>query len=396
MVDKVHGQNLAASLERSRQWLGQALGDFSFDNVPPNLRTVYASAAKALIFNTKAPQGKFGDHLANFPNRAVYCSSYLWDSCFHVVGLEHLNTKIAADGLRIMVENQQPDGEIPQFVCPTWVRPGGASQPPLIAWAAWRLYQRTKDRKLLDDIYGPVGKSVDWWLTKRDPDGNGLAEYSEPVASGWDDSPRFDEGKIEGVDLNAYLVREMRILSQIAQLQGKAAEAKRWHDRAEALAQRIVDRMYDRDANIFRDLRADTHAFVGLLTPASFMPLWVGVPLPEEKARAMIEKYLLNPDLFFGPYPFPVVAYNDPKYKPDQWWRGPIWPNIAWAMTEVLGQYGYQAQRRQAIERLVGMMAANTEIAELYNSQTGQPHDAPDHSWSCAAFIDWVQTLGRG
>ncbi|KPJ63838.1 hypothetical protein AMK68_02980 [candidate division KD3-62 bacterium DG_56] len=395
MLDRARGQNLATSLAKSREWLSQALGSFSFDNVPDALRPAYASAVKALLFNTKAPHGKFGNNLACFPNRGTYCTHYNWDSCFQAVGLAHFNPKIAADGLRILVENQEADGKIPQFVCATWNRPGGA-QPPLIAWAAWRLYEKTRDRKILDDIYQPVARNVDWWFAKRDPDQDGLVEYSEPVESGWDDSPRFDEGTIEGVDLNAYLVREMRILGDIAQLRGNEPEAKRWRDRAEALAKRIVDFMYDREANIFRDLRAPTNKFITVLTPASLMPLWVGVPIPEDKARAMIERHLLDPNQFFGPYPFPVVAYNDPKYNASKWWRGPMWPNIAWAMTEVLAKYGYKAQQREAINHLTGMMAKNDEIYELYNSQTGGPLGSPDQGWSCAVFVDWVQTLARG
>ena len=61
---------------------------------------------------------------------------------------------------------------------------------------------------------------------------------------------------------------------------------------------------------IFFDAIADTGKRISLITPAAFMPLWAGIKLEEDKACLMIEKYLLNPEFFFGDIPFQSVAYN--------------------------------------------------------------------------------------
>lgn len=120
------------------------------------------------------------------------------------------------------------------------------------------------------------------------------------------------------------------------------------------------------------------------------MPLWAGVPLPGNSARRMIETYLLSPDHFFGEYPFPVVGYSEKEYAAAKWWRGPVWINIAYLMTEVLRRYGYEAQRRKAIRKLLDLMVAHGPPYELYNSQTGEPMNASELGWSCSIAIHWI------
>jgi len=393
-LNAIEEMNAKKAESATLSWLKQALGKFSFDGVPENLRPTYAISVYSLTSNAKTPHGLFGKHIACFPNRSSYASHYLWDSCFISLGLSLFNHRIAADGLRILAENQEPDGKIPQFTCATWHRPG-ESQPPLIGWAAWRLYEKFGDETLLRDLYAPLTRFVEWWLANRDEDKDGLMEYSDAFESGWDDSPRFDDGKIEAVELNSFLYREMMILSKIASLMGKPDESAKWRNNADELGKRILAGLYDREDGIFYDRLFDSHKFVRIQTPASFAPPWCGVPMERDAAKKMIERYLLNPDYLFGPYPFPTVAYNHPKCLSDKWWRGPIWPNMAWMCTEVLRAYGYEKEWRVAAERLVNMIALNGDPHELYDCKTGKPLGAPQLGWSCSVFMQLAHNMNR-
>jgi putative isomerase len=128
-------------------------------------------------------------------------------------------------------------------------------------------------------------------------------------------------------------------------------------------------------------------------TPASFIPLWTGVPVDAALAREMIQRYLLDPKRFWGRYPFPVVAYNEPTYRAADWWRGPVWVNIAWAMSETLKLHGFEKEHRQAVERLVRMISRNLKIAELYNSATGESDGCWGYGWTCSLFMQMVKKL---
>ena len=168
-------------------------------------------------------------------------------------------------------------------------------------------------------------------------------------------------------------------------------EAEGWAGRAAKHAVAMQARLFDPEDCLFYDRLVEEDTLHKVLTPASFMPLWTGAMPPGEVASRMISQYLLNPRRFFGARPFPVVAYSDPNYEPSKWWRGPVWPNVAWAMTEVLRFHGFERERKEAIRRLIEMMTASDELYELYDSSTGRPLGAPGLCWTCAVFMDMAR-----
>lgn len=382
---RIYSTGIDAAVSASADWLDKALDQFSFEGVPKRFRSHYAKAVYQLLSNTKTPRGLISRHAA-FPSRGSYCCHFLWDSCFVSQGLAQFNERLAEDALLALCENQEEDGKIPHFVCATWNRPG-VSQPPLIAWAAWNLYERFGNKELLRGVYGPVCRSIDWWFTKRDEDKDGLAEYSDGLESGWDNSPRFDSGSIAAVDLNCYLNREMRLLARMAPILGRNNEVADLVNRADGHAKLIKSRLFDPEDGLFYDRLVSEDKLHKVLTPASFMPLWCDIKVSGDVANEMIAKYLTNPKHFFGARPFPCVAYSDRNYEPEQWWRGPVWPNIAWIMTEILRKQGLQRERDEAVRRLLDMMTHAEDLSELYSSSTGKPLGATALGWTCAVFM---------
>lgn len=367
-------------------WLNHALGTFRPVGRTEDERRASAAAVWTLLSNTKVGQGRFEPFLATFPAHGWYSSHYLWDSCFQALAHYRFNPRVAADALRILVRNQEPDGKIPQFVSPTWNRPG-ESQPPLIAWTAWNLHRMAANRALLEDVYEPLVRNLDWWMRERDYNRDGVVEYAASLESGWDNSPRWDQGRVSALDLNSFLLAHTRCLARMAAELGRPEESARLHEHARRHAQRMVDHLYCQEDGLFYDRRLEDGAWVKVLTPACFLPLWAGVPLPEAQARAMIEKHLLAPEHFFGEYPFPVVAYSNLEYRADNWWRGPVWMNIAYLMLEVLDGYGYAAQRDQAADRLAAMVTRNLRPNELFDSKTGQGQGVIDYGWTSAVLL---------
>jgi len=376
----------------SLTWLARGLDDFSFRGIPRRLKTHYAKAAYQILCNTKTPRGQVGRYQV-FPSRGTYCAHYLWDACFTNLGVEQFNERLAEDYLVALCEAQEPDGKIPQFVCATWNRPE-ESQPPLIAWSAWRLYERFGNKELIRDVYEPLSRMVDWWFANRDQDSDGVVEYQHGLESGWDDSPRFDKGRIAAVDLNAYLNREMRVLAMMAPVIARGSESDMWSLRAERHAKQVYARLFDPEDELFYDRLVEDDKLHKVLTPACFTPLWTGFKLNVELVHRMIVRYLLNPKHFFGSRPFPVVAYSDKHHDPGKWWRGPMWPNIAWIMTEILRVQGFHKDHSEAVRRLVGVMLGPDELNELYSSSTGKPLGAEGLCWGDAVFMDLARKLG--
>ena len=351
---------------------------------------MYLHAAQVLIRNTHVPKGLLGTRTACYPAKGWYDAHWLWDACFHSFALAKFDLKLAKDSLLILIENQQPDGRIPMFTAPGFHKPE-TTQAPLLAWAVWRLYEQTGDKALIQAAYPAIAKLNRWWFRKRDADGDGLCEYGRQE-SGWDNSPRWDSGQVAAVDLNSFLYAQMQFLGRMAEVVRAPAAEARWRAKAERLGKLIRETMYSPRDNLFWDVRSEARTFSRILTPACFMPLWAGVPFSESKARRMIERYLLNPKHFFGRIPFPVVAYSSKKYEAGNYWRGPVWFNIAYFMLGILDRYGYHKERDLARDRLLKLIEQNRAFGEYFNTQTGVSGKAPEYGWTAAVTIKLLLT----
>jgi hypothetical protein len=348
-----------------------------------------------------------GPFRGTFPCRSSYEGFWLWDSAFQALGFAQWDLELAKDNIRLMLHNQDHDGGLPMLHPDAKV---SGANPPLFSWVVMEIYERErhsdpeKARAFLSEVYEKLAKWNRWWFRHRDKNGNGLAEWGDNLESGWDDSPRWDnaDGQAgwdndfgstlhEAVDLNAYLIKDLRCLAQMAEVVDRVHDKDRWLKEAGELAQRVLDVLYDPHDNFFYDTNYVTGERQRLLTPASFLPLWAGVPLSEDRVRAMIETYLLAPEHFFGDCPFPTVSYRETTHDASGhtgYWRGPIWLNIAYFMIEVLARHGYAEEAQEASRKILEMVR-RAGIHENYNARTGERgvDSEAEFSWSAAMTL---------
>jgi putative isomerase len=92
----------------------------------------------------------------------------------------------------------------------------------------------------------------------------------------------------------------------------------------------------------------------------------------------------------WGKYPIPSVARNDPKYDPDDMWRGPVWANINYFFIEALQQIGKNELANELRKKTLDMIMSQASIYEYYNAETGKPgqNAAAIFGWTAAVFID--------
>ena len=375
--------------ERVRAWATEAAG--GLDRIPAeeDARNTFLTAAAGLMMNLTAAPGKLAGHLSAFPSRGGYPTHFMWDSAFQNLAYELMSEKAAADTLLLLARSARPDGKIPQFLCSTWERPH-ETQPALLGWAARRYAEKAGaenlDPAFINTVYGALCRNNRWWLTARMTK-YGLIYCPHGLETGQDDSPRFDGGPVIAADMNAYLLSQLRATAYFAALAGDADGQKAWETEAERFGALMVKHLYDAEQNLFFDADLQTGRPLPLIALSSLIPLWAGVPLPEEKRRAMIEDYLLNEKYFFGGVPFPSVAYCEKTYEPAHWWRGPTWMPVAWLMLETLEQYGYKKERALAAARLYEIMKKDGALHELFNSQTGEGLGCAEQGWTAAIFI---------
>jgi putative isomerase len=355
-------------------------------------------------------------HEGMVPSKIGYVGVWHWDAYFHALAFRHVDTKLAQDQFRILLEHQFDNGMIPDVVHDGGVLadsrqmveadrtesvkflehaakealpPADAAltKPPLTAWAVWKVYEVDSDRDFLDEIYDSIASFQGWWFAECDSDHNGLCEYHHPYSSGLDNSPLWDHGlPVESPDLNAYLCLQYDHLSKIAHVIGKPEQAARWSDQAHRLAQRLIDRRWDDKAGLFWAYKHQEQ--IACRTPFNLYPLITG-RMPAHIADRLVGT-LTDERQFWCRYPVPTVALDDPKYDPLVMWRGPVWISPNYLLIDGLQRSGYVDVARELRQRTLALVASNNDIYEYYHPITGErpPGATNMFGWSAALFID--------
>jgi len=322
--------------------------------------------------------------------------AFFWDTAFSCVGAREFNSLMCQEAIEAFIDNVSPRGSMPGTLCDT--HRAGEGQAPIMTWAAWLVYQKSGDKGWLTRIYPTLcGNNKFWFKYHASP--RGLCTYFNAGQIG-DNDARFDpvygrpQGNepiygFEAPDLNAFLVVQMKCLSFMANELGRKKEADQWRSKATKLGKLIIDFCYFSDESMFYDVKEGTHEkFSGVKNPNMFLPLWAGVPLPEEEIRSIIEKHMLNSTEFFRDLPFPSLSYDDPKYESSGYWRGRIWPHVVYWMTQTLWNYGYYDEAEVTAKRLLRLFEGSSWFHENYESSKGGAIGFPEYNWSHATVIE--------
>jgi putative isomerase len=199
---------------------------------------------------------------------------------------------------------------------------------------------------------------------------------------------------VESPDVNTYLVMQCEALSKIAEILGLPEDAAKWRSQADALTQRMIAQLWDERAGVFWAMH--DHKPVRVLTPFNLYPLLTG-RLPDEMTQRLVD-HLKAPDEFWTKFPIPSVAHRDPKFDPNQMWRGPTWVNINYLFIEGLARCGYLDLARELRDKTLDLLMRCDDIYEYYNPDTGDPptQAASVFGWSSAVFIDLAIKASRG
>jgi len=113
----------------------------------------------------------------SMPDKWEYPWFASWDLAFHCVPLALVDAEFAKDQLDLFTREwvQHPNGQIPAY---EWAF--GDVNPPVLAWAAWRVYQidrkynGTADRVFLERVFHKLLLNFTWWVNRKDSEGNNV------------------------------------------------------------------------------------------------------------------------------------------------------------------------------------------------------------------------------
>src|SRR6266700_4198115 len=110
----------------------------------------------------------------SMPDKWEYPWYAAWDLAFHCIPLALVDSDFAKEQLTLMLREwyMHPNGQIPAY---EWAF--GDVNPPVHAWAAWRVYKIDKkrkgkgDRAFLQRVFHKLMLNFTWWVKRKDADG---------------------------------------------------------------------------------------------------------------------------------------------------------------------------------------------------------------------------------
>ena len=110
----------------------------------------------------------------SMPDKWEYPWYAAWDLAFHCVPLALVDPEFAKEQLILMLREwyMHPNGQLPAY---EWAF--GDVNPPVHAWAAWRVYKIEKKRRgtgdtvFLKRIFQKLLLNFTWWVNRKDADG---------------------------------------------------------------------------------------------------------------------------------------------------------------------------------------------------------------------------------
>jgi hypothetical protein len=310
------------------------------------------------------------------PSVRDYPFQWFWDSCFHAIVWSRFDAERAADELRGLFANQEPDGLIPHVVfwkgdlvsrlqwhhlesrtrgrVPFHRTPHTTAQmqPPVIAQAVERVVDAGA-AGFLDEALPHLERYYRYLAALRDPDCDGLISIVSQFESGLDFSPAYDasigvrrptpasllartrlpelRNKLANYDLdtifrrhrhhqedvlvNAVYGQGLRALARLAARSGRDAVA-RWAARtADDVTSALLERAWDERSGLFVNLAGLDERRARVKTIHGLMPL----VLPDLPSGIVdrLAGHLADPRTFGAPFPVPSVAVDEPTFTRD-------------------------------------------------------------------------------
>jgi hypothetical protein len=153
----------------------------------------------------------FNRDVISMPDKWEYPWYAAWDLAFHMIPMAQIDADFAKDQLLLLLREwyMHPNGQIPAYEFAF-----DDVNPPVHAWACWRVYKITgrpgeRDRSFLRRAFHKLLINFTWWVNRKDPQGRnlfgggflgldniGVFDRSQPLPTG---------GRLEQADGTAWM-----------------------------------------------------------------------------------------------------------------------------------------------------------------------------------------------
>jgi len=362
--------------------------------------------------------------------KGIFNELYYWDTYFTNKGLLLCNkvdlAKCNCNNMAYLIEKygHVPNGNRTYLVT--------NSQPPYFGLMVYDVYEITKDKKWLNDMYKAIVKEYDFWKIKRNSK-TGLNKYGNDnkieatlsmvdyaltrvkidlnigsreyignnmyaeAESGWDFTPRFSSrgNEYNPIDLNSLLYRYEILLDTIE----KELDIKsntNWLELANNRKELVNKLLFDKERNIYNDYDFINNKLSKVISAASFWPYYCGLadnnidPL-KNALKALEKEYGLS------------ACDSYPDY---QWGYDKLWAPLNFVAIMSLEKYGLHDDAIRLAKKYLDLVANSFEktggLWEKYEASTGKVVEGIEYEtpqmlgWTAGTYLavyDYIKNL---
>lgn len=306
-----------------------------------------------------------------------------WDHCFNALALASGAPALAWNQFALPFDHQDESGALPDSVTHSEVLRNFV-KPPIHGWTLAHLRRRLSEplsRTQLAAAYDMLRRWTDFWLTARRAPGANLPHYQHGNDSGWDNATTFDpERVVVTADLAAFLALQLRELGALATELGLPAAARDWLRAAEATQTAMLDELWTGEKFLARGADSgDTWSSSSLL---DLMPIVLGEHLPENLGKALAVRI----EAHLTPYGLASELPTSPHYRPDGYWRGPIWAPATVLIEDGLRRAGHHRLADEISARFRGLCETHG-FAENFDALTGTGLRDRAYTWTASSYL---------
>lgn len=345
---------------------------------------------------------------------------FCWDNFFAGFMASLGCKELAYSNLIEILNEQTPDGFVPNFAYATGQVSADRSQPPVGSAMLLETYRRFKEKWLITYMYDKLLKWNTWFYNHRMNESGALCWGSEKIPilygnrweqdgvhsrfgaaleSGLDNSPMYDDVpfneqtnrlELEDVGLTGLYILDCKSLIELAKEIGKNDDVKLLQDRMKKACGGL-ENLWDEENGFYYNRRTDTKEFSRRISPTNFYALFAPNICLERHKR--IAEHYFNPDEFYGEWMIPSIARNDKAFFDQEYWRGRIWAPLNFLVYLALGNTNLDDVKKDLAQKSAKLFmkewTEHAHVHENYSAITGEGCD----SGNSDKFYHWGALL---
>ena len=319
------------------------------------------------------------------------------------------------------LNEQKADGSIEIAIFPNKEHDFASTMPhknvhkPVLAQHVAFISKYVSDVEWIREIYPKLKAFISYYENNAKHE-SGLFYFFDDFAIGVDNDPATfyrPENSSASIFLNSLMYKELGAMAHLGALIGNTDDAKYYETRQNELKSAINEHCYDEkdgmyyscdinlrpiDKGVLLHSGAPRHystLIQRLGCWSSFLPLWAGIPTPEQ-AKRIVEENLLDEKAFWGKYGVRSLSKYEKMYRlvgtgnPSSW-QGGVWILSNYFVFKALLRYGYKHEADELATKTLDLLdrdlRKNGAFHEYYDPETGEGlFNKGFSSWNLLAF----------